>query len=113
MTTYRNTRIYLRSLDLILIDLCDRILRELPVGFGFMADQIRRAASSVTLNFAEGCGRSTKAERRRFFTIARGSAQEVAAAIDVLDHFGVLRVELRLAGLDACDHLAAMLVRFV
>src|SRR5207302_7655676 len=47
---YRNTRIYSRSLDLI--DLCDRILRELPMGFGFMADQLRRAASSVPLNFA-------------------------------------------------------------
>ena len=107
---YRSTRIYARSLHLI--DLCHQLLGDLPPGFGFMADQIRRAASSVALNFAEGCGRSAKAERRHFFAIARGSAQEVAAAIDVLDHFGVVRGELRLAGLDACDHLAAMLVRF-
>ena len=37
--TYRNTRIYLRSLDLI--DLSERILRELPTGFGFMASRLR------------------------------------------------------------------------
>ena len=108
--TYRNTRIYARSLDLI--DLSDRILRELPKGLGFMADQLRRAASSVTLNFAEGCGRTGKAERRRFFTIAQASANEVAAVFDVLSRFHAIRPELRIAGHDVCDHLSAMLNRF-
>ncbi len=108
--TYRNTRIYSRSLDLI--DLSDRILRELPTGFGFMADPLRRAASSVTLNFAEDCGRTGKAERRRFFTIAGASAQELAAVLDVLDRFHAVRPELRVTGQDLCDHLAAMLKRF-
>lgn len=108
--TYRNTRIYSRCL--YLIDLCDRILRELPPGFGFMADQLRRAGASVTLNFSEGCGRTGKAERRRFFTIAQASANEVAAVLDVLHRFRAVRPLLRLAGQDVCDHIGAMLRRF-
>ncbi|NOZ72553.1 MAG: four helix bundle protein [Chloroflexi bacterium] len=41
-----------------------------------MADQLRRSASSVTHNIAEGYGRYHFAEKLRFFYIARGSLDE-------------------------------------
>ncbi len=66
---YRTTRIYLRSLDLI--DLVARVVRTLPPGYAFLADQIRRSSSSVPLNYLEGCGRSGAADRRRFFAISK------------------------------------------
>ena len=47
---YRTTRIYLRSLDLI--DLVARIVAGLPPGYAFLADQIRRSASSIPFNSA-------------------------------------------------------------
>jgi len=52
------------------------------------ADQLVRAALSVSSNIAEACGRGTVTEFRRFLIYARGSAQEtltqlrVAAALD-------------------------------
>jgi four helix bundle protein len=39
--------------------------------------QIRRAASSIPSNIAEGCGRDGDAELARFCLIARGSASEL------------------------------------
>ena len=54
---FSQTKIYLRTMDLI--DLSQTILRDLPLGYGFLADQLRRAASSIPLNFAEGYGKRT------------------------------------------------------
>jgi four helix bundle protein len=47
-------------------------------------DQWLRASQSVPLNIAEGNGKTTEADRRRYFEIARGSALECAAIQDVL-----------------------------
>ena len=42
-----------------------------------LTSHIRRAASSIPSNIAEGCGREGDAELSRFCTIARGSASEL------------------------------------
>ena len=47
-------------------------------------DQWLRASQSIPLNIAEGNGKSTEADRRRFFKIARGPTLECAAIQDVL-----------------------------
>jgi four helix bundle protein len=54
----------------------------LPPRYTAMAEQLRRAALSIPLNIAEGSGKSTGPDQRRFYTIARGSAMECAATID-------------------------------
>ena len=48
-----------------------------------LVQQIRRAATSVRLNLAEGCSRKSKAERKRFFEISRGSVIEIDSAIGI------------------------------
>ena len=47
-------------------------------------DQWLRASQSISLNIAEGNGKTAEADRRRYFEIARGSAMECAAIQDVL-----------------------------
>lgn len=60
------------------------IVEGLPKGYGSLADQLRRAAISIPLNIAEGVGRPTAADQARFHAIARGSAMECGALIDVV-----------------------------
>lgn len=47
-------------------------------------DQVMRASASVALNIAEGAGRRLRGEKRQFYGIARGSACEVSAILDML-----------------------------
>ena len=54
-----------------------------------LADQLRRAASSVVLNIAEGNRRAGR-DRLQFFRIAAGSAAEVRAALEVARAWGMV-----------------------
>ena len=47
-------------------------------------DQVDRASTSLPLNIAEGNGKLSTTDRARFLEIARGSALECAACLDVL-----------------------------
>ena len=61
----------------------EALLQKLPKSLSVVG-QLDRASTSVPLNIAEGNGKFTTADRCRFFDIARGSALECAAALDVL-----------------------------
>ena len=52
-----------------------------------LADQLRRAASSVVLNLAEG-QRSAKGNKHKHYAIAHGSANEVKAALELARAWG-------------------------
>src|SRR6266536_4829522 len=47
-------------------------------------DQLDRASTSIPLNIAEGNGKFSAKDRARFLEMARGSALECAACLDVL-----------------------------
>ena len=59
------------------------IATRMPPGHAPLADQLRRASVSVVLNIAEGSGRVRKPDADRHRAIARGSAMECAAILDV------------------------------
>ncbi len=61
------------------------VVRWFPLRRTELSDQLDRASISVPLNVAEGAGRSTTRERARHYTIARGSAVECLARLDLLE----------------------------
>ena len=86
--------------------LANEIIEGLPRGRSHLADQFTRASLSIVLNLAEGAGKHSKLDKRRYYVIARGSATESAALLDVCQ---------RLKLLDEAGHRASkgMLVRIV
>jgi len=75
------------------LGLAFQIVANLPPGYGFLSDQLKRAALSIPLNIAEGSGKRGYREQGRFYQIARGSAAECGAILDAI-------ATLRLANLD-------------
>jgi len=52
---------------------------------GHLRNQLLRAASSIALNLAEGKGRGTQADQRRFYQIAMGSVRECQAILTLAE----------------------------
>jgi four helix bundle protein len=72
-----------------------------------LCDQVRRAASSVPMNLAEGRRRSG-ADRLHHFRIAAGSADEVRTALRVAVAWGDLDLGELAEALRLLDRLLAM-----
>ena len=82
-----------------------------PRGYGDLADQLKRAISSIALNTAEGNERKSPKDRARFFDIARGSAAEAAAAIEVSRAFQITTAEDAAFFLDKLIQIVRMLAK--
>lgn len=76
MQDYRRLKVWSKSHALALQ--IYRTTQEFPSDERFgLTSQLRRAASSVPANIAEGCGRGGTRELRRFLIVASGSASEL------------------------------------
>jgi four helix bundle protein len=73
-----------------------------------LADQLKRAASSVVLNLSEG-QRLTKGNKPKHYSIAHGSANEVKAALQTAIAWGW--IENASEPLEKLDRLLALLWR--
>jgi four helix bundle protein len=104
MLDHEKLDVYRCAIDFLRIAL--RLVAQLPRGYAAVADQLRRAATSTPLNIAEGTGKVSDADRAHFYSIARGSAMECGALVDVIRLLGCTAD----ADLDDCK---ALLVRTV
>ena len=76
-------------------------------------NQLDRASTSILLNIAEGNGKFTENDRCRFFDIARGSALECAACLDVLVAKDILNRTGIQEGKETLSAIVSMLVGLI
>ena len=84
------------------------VVREISAQDPDLGRQLRRAASSIVLNIAEGHGSRDGVSRQRFRT-ALGSTRETAAALELAAAWGFTQRDERIV--DALDRIAATLHR--
>jgi four helix bundle protein len=104
---FEKLEVYQKAVDLA--DDVARLTEQFPRGYGFLVDQLNRAALSIAANIAEGNGRFTKPDRRNFFTIARGSVQECVPLIEVARRRGMVGDEAALALRERLEVVAKMI----
>ena len=78
---YEKLDVYQVSIQLVAVAVA--LSGQIPKGYAPLADQLRRAAWSIPLHIAEGVGKPSPSDQARFHAIARGSAMECGAILDV------------------------------
>jgi len=89
----------------------NQVLETLPRGRAHLCDQLTRASTSIVLNLAEGAGKHSKADKRRYYLTARGSATESAALLDVLFRLGLLDEAGHRTGKETLVRVVSMLIK--
>jgi four helix bundle protein len=101
--------VYKVALDFF--DIADGIVEHLPRGRGAVRDQLARASLSIVNNIAEGAGKFSAADKRRYYLIALGSCTESAAMLDVCVRRSLVSDETHQRGKALLERIAAMLVK--
>jgi four helix bundle protein len=79
---FENLVVYQKSLQFV--SSCYKTISTFPTEEKFgLSDQLKRAAISIPANIAEGNGRRTDNDTHNFYYIARGSAFECIALLEI------------------------------
>jgi four helix bundle protein len=101
--------VYHLALDFLVF--ANGVIEALPRGQSHLADQFTRASTSIVLNLAEGAGKHSKPDKRRYYLTARGSATESAALLDVCFRLDLLDEASHKAGKEMLVRVVSMLIK--
>jgi four helix bundle protein len=101
--------VYHLALDFLVF--ANGVIEALPRGRSHLADQFTRASTSIVLNLAEGAGKLSKPDKRRYYLTSRGSATESAALLDVCLRLKLLDESGYRAGKDMLVRIVSMLIK--
>jgi len=101
---HEKLEVYQRAIDFLVE--ADAVVAGLPPGRSYLANQLQRAALSISNNIAEGAGEFSKIEKARFYRMSLRSATECAALLDACRR-------LKLGGDEHAESGRALLVRIV
>lgn len=77
-----------------------------------LTSQIRRSASSIPTNIAEGCGRNSISELKQFLVIASGSASELSYQLILSKDLGYITDQLFLELSEELSQIRKMIFSF-
>ena len=75
------------------LTIVSRLIKQANIDY-VIRDQLNRAALSISLNIAEGSGRHASGEKRHFYIIARGSANECVSILKMLSKLHLIETEI-------------------
>lgn len=101
--------VYQRAIEFV--ELSDYAVTNLPEGRAYISDQLKRASSSIVLNIAEGAGEFSANDKKRFYRMARRSATECAAIIDICVRLNLIKQSDQTKARDLLLHIVRMLTK--
>ena len=90
-----------------------KIIKNMPPGYGFLGDQLKRASLSIPLNIAEGNGKFNPQDQSKFYKIARGSANECGAILAAASTINVIEHEQWQKGKNLIVRIVSMLSKMI
>jgi four helix bundle protein len=109
--SHENLDVYRASMEFMA--LANELAEQMHRGRVHLGDQLRRAATSIPLNIAEGAGEYAAREKARFYRLAKRSATECAAVIDVCGRLELVQPKTSAAARDLLLRVVAMLTRMI
>ncbi len=92
---YKFERLEVWKDSVLLIKHIYELCEALPKGEEFvMANQLKRAVLSISLNIAEGSGSETDVEFKRYLQIAKKSLFETVALLNIIQEIHKVNVEI-------------------
>ena len=113
MDCFDHERMDVYKVAIEFIALADGVAENLPRGRAYLADQLRRACTSVALNIAEGAGEFSGDEKARFYRMAKRSATECAAVLEVCRRLGLADVTSLDTGRELLLRIVSMLIPLI
>jgi four helix bundle protein len=113
INSYQDLRVYKLSYELALE--IHRMTSKFPAMERVeLASQLRRAATSIPINIAEGYGRKKSAEDfKRFLVIAMGSCNEVSVILDLAFDLGYFSKEIYVGLKDRYDQVGRTINKLI
>ena len=106
---HERLHVYQAALDFVVV--ADATIEHFPRGKSHLADQLQRAATSIVLNIAEGAGKFSKLDKRRYYLSARGSTTECAAIFDILGRLAIVSPAAQAEAKQKLERIASMLIK--
>ena len=109
MLDHEQLDVYKIALEFLVF--ANEVVEHLPRGRSHLADQLTRASTSIVLNLAEGAGKHSRPDKRRFYLTSRGSATESAALLDVCLRLRLLDEASHQTGKERLVRIVSMLIK--